>query len=66
MGFAKPHFNRDHFKDWNHEKLVSALIEAMTRIHELNVMVQRKVEGGEDSYYATGQPVPYKPADGQW
>ena len=30
MGLARPYFDRGEFKNWTHDQLVSALIEAKT------------------------------------
>lgn len=41
MGLARPHFDRNHFKNMSQDELIDALIEAKTRIFELNAQVQR-------------------------
>ncbi len=64
MGLARPYFDRNKFKDWTHEQLVTALIEVKTRLMEAEAASISAGEG--DPWYGTGQPMPYVPADGQW
>jgi hypothetical protein len=68
MGLARPYFDRNRLKGWTHDQLVDAYVGARTRVMQLEAEVQqlRASNGSSEDWHCTGQPTPYKPADGQW
>ncbi len=65
---ATPYFNPDDYDEWSHRDLVAALIDAKTLIMSLTDDVQRERERActHQQWYGSGQPEPYREADGQW
>ena len=68
MGLARPYFDRSIFDSWSHEKMVDAYVGAQTRVVQLEAEVARwrELAKSREEWHGTGQPTPYKPADGQW
>lgn len=64
MGLARPYIDRNHFKNWDREKLIDVLIETKIRLMEAEEASIRAGEG--DPWYTNGQPMPYIPVGGQW
>lgn len=41
MGLARPYFDRNFFKRWSQDRLIDELVEAKTRVMELQAQVRR-------------------------
>ncbi len=68
MGLAKPYFDRSKFDGWSHDKMVDAYIGVASQVVQLKAEIAQ-LKGSTESretWYSTGQPMPYTPADGQW
>ena len=53
MGLARPYFDRNFFKPWSQDRLIDELVEAKTRVMELQTQVRRlekRIEETQEPY----------------